>query len=50
MGYRPKSARQHLTAGDQTAQDGFAHVAAADKTDFLLHHASPFLCVVVYDR
>ncbi len=39
-GIDPNLAGQHLPAGNQTAENGFAHITAADKTDFLLHHVS----------
>jgi hypothetical protein len=49
MGYRPKSDRAVPAAGDQTAENGFAHVAAADKTDFFsITSVSLLLSVLSY--
>ncbi|MNP53165.1 hypothetical protein D3C76_1476150 [compost metagenome] len=48
-GIDPNLARQDLTAGNQTAENGFAHITAADKTDFLLHHVSLLNFVMIVE-
>ena len=42
-GVDPDLSRLYLTAGDQPAQNGLTHIAAADKANFLIHHHSPLL-------
>jgi len=48
-GIDPNLAWQDLTAGNQTAENGFAHITAADKTDFLLHHVSLLNFVMIVE-
>ncbi|VDZ95603.1 Uncharacterised protein [Salmonella enterica subsp. enterica] len=45
-GIDPDLAGKYLTAGNQSAKNSLAHITAANKTDFLLHLVTPYVCVL----
>src|SRR5699024_5830534 len=52
-GVYPDLPWKHLTAGNQTAENGFSHIAAANKTDFLFHCLTPavkFIVLIIAGR
>ncbi len=52
-GIYPDLPWKHLTAGNQTAENGFSHIAAANKTDFLFHCLTPavkFIVLIIAGR